>query len=1024
MSKRLKRKSTIIAVVGVLAMIIMGIFLSKMQSTFSLENQQTSMETKLQQIDELVESSEEDTKQTTETYDAIYQSKVESLVYLAANLEGFKPTSSLMKEYRDLLEVTNVLVLDKDGNQVARAQSTAADFTYPRYNQLRTVFSTGEPSEAFEVQTEDAAHRYYGAKIDDKHMFVVEQDSEELYNDVQDTSTWEGILKNVSIGQGGYAFVISDNAYTFTYHPKESLTGQDALDAGVPVEVLEDKNIDRITIDGEKLYCGITHVEGAYVVCAIPEKEILASNNVTVIMQLFIFFAVMIIIVTYGIFVWRQEEEDAQREDSELADINQKDFGTYFYNKIIGRKTATLTIIGIIAIFVISFYLQTLFFISKQAVTNEQHIDEVEQIVVQNEDMVDQLTEEYNNRYLNKCRIAAYALNHNPALVNREKLAELRDVLQIQYVNVFDANGKQIESSSPFLPFTVSQDPEAQSYDFNKLLYGEEYFIQEAQNDEALNEFHQYIGVLLRDENNNANGFVQIAIRPARLQNMLANTTVSKVLDGVKVGTNGFSFAVNKEDHTFAYYPETKYIGRDAVEYGMEEGQFTDGYCDYITIEGEKYYASSLATDDYYIYVVVPDKEIGENCLPIALAATGLSLVFLLIIFVILTFAKKGTDLDNVVVDADNEERMIEVEMPDGRMSVTETADSRWANIALSWGEKTAEQKLGSVLRALWATLAIVICLAVVFKDTIFPSTNTFVYVLSGKWERHVNIFAITGCLIIICVISVGTMFIKEILRMLSKTFGARGETVCRLIISFLKYVSVIAMLYYCFALFGVDTKTLLASAGILSLVIGLGAKTLVSDILAGLFIIFEGEFRVGDIVTIGDWRGTVVEIGVRTTKIEDGGKNVKIISNSNVSGVINMTKRFSYAFCDVGIEYGESLERVENILEKEFPNIKRRLPAIQDGPFYKGVVALGDNSVNIRILAQCAESDRIQLVRDLNREMKLVFDKYDINIPFPQVVLNQPTEFAKASLYEKMRADQFNEKQKEASKEMGREDR
>lgn len=229
--------------------------------------------------------------------------------------------------------------------------------------------------------------------------------------------------------------------------------------------------------------------------------------------------------------------------------------------------------------------------------------------------------------------------------------------------------------------------------------------------------------------------------------------------------------------------------------------------------------------------------------------------------------------------------------------------------------------------------------------------------------------------------------------------------------------------MYYCFALFGVDTATLLASAGILSLVIGLGAKELISDILAGLFIIFEGEFRVGDIVMVGDWRGTVIEIGIRTTKIKDASNNIKIISNSAVSGVINMTRQSSFASCDVGIEYGESLEKVENILEKELPNIKRRVPAIQDGPFYKGVVELADNSVNIRIVAQCQEADRIQVGRDLNREMKILFDKYDINIPFPQVVLNQPTIFEKATAYEKMRADEFNKKQKELSKELTDED-
>ena len=80
----------------------------------------------------------------------------------------------------------------------------------------------------------------------------------------------------------------------------------------------------------------------------------------------------------------------------------------------------------------------------------------------------------------------------------------------------------------------------------------------------------------------------------------------------------------------------------------------------------------------------------------------------------------------------------------------------------------------------------------------------------------------------------------------------------------------------------------------------------------------------------------------------------------------------------------------------------------------------LGDNSVTIRIVVQCSESDRLQLERDLNREMKLIFDKYDISIPFPQVVINQPTEFKKATAAEQRSADQFNAQQKAAARELG----
>lgn len=274
----------------------------------------------------------------------------------------------------------------------------------------------------------------------------------------------------------------------------------------------------------------------------------------------------------------------------------------------------------------------------------------------------------------------------------------------------------------------------------------------------------------------------------------------------------------------------------------------------------------------------------------------------------------------------------------------------------------------------------------------------------------------------IICVVSTITAIIQKLLHMLAGVFGARGETMCRLLSSFIKYATIIGVVYYCLMLIGIDTTTLLASAGILSIAITFGAKELVSDILSGLFIIFEGKFRVGDVIQVGSHSGTVMEIGVRTTKINDGSGNVIITRNSEVSNVTNMTKESSYASVDLDIEYGESLERVENILKDEFPTIRRRLPSIEDGPFYKGVVSLEDNSVTIRVVAKCDEGDRVQLGRDLLREMKLIFDEHEIKIPYSQVVVHQPSEYKKATIREQLRADKFNDDQKVAARDVGNE--
>ena len=176
---------------------------------------------------------------------------------------------------------------------------------------------------------------------------------------------------------------------------------------------------------------------------------------------------------------------------------------------------------------------------------------------------------------------------------------------------------------------------------------------------------------------------------------------------------------------------------------------------------------------------------------------------------------------------------------------------------------------------------------------------------------------------------------------------------------------------------------------------------------------------RVGDIVTVSDFRGTVIEIGIRTTKIEDFLGNIKIFNNSHISGVLNMTKEYSTIPITLSIEYGESLERVENVLKEEFPNIKKKIRKMVNGPFYKGVSGMADSSVNLLVVAQCLEGDRAQVQRDLNRELYLVFNKHGINVPFPQVTVSylKDEENKKSNLKEKREAEIFIADQKRQSK-------
>ncbi|MCR4726022.1 MAG: mechanosensitive ion channel family protein [Clostridia bacterium] len=262
-----------------------------------------------------------------------------------------------------------------------------------------------------------------------------------------------------------------------------------------------------------------------------------------------------------------------------------------------------------------------------------------------------------------------------------------------------------------------------------------------------------------------------------------------------------------------------------------------------------------------------------------------------------------------------------------------------------------------------------------------------------------------------------GSSFIIRVLLRLVAIPLHKGKAIVDILCSLIKYAAVIVLVFFVLKTLGVDTKAILTGIGILGLVVGLGAQPLIADIIAGLFIVFEKVFEIGDIIVVDGFRGTVKEIGIRTTQIVDIGGNVKIINNADLKTVINMTNQLSLAICDIGIEYGESLERVESILKANLPAIKEAIPDIKEGPFYKGVSELADSAVVIRFVANCVEDVKYQVERDMNRQFKLLFDKNNINIPFPQVVVNQPNSFADVTKKQKRDAEKFVEEQKELSK-------
>lgn len=222
---------------------------------------------------------------------------------------------------------------------------------------------------------------------------------------------------------------------------------------------------------------------------------------------------------------------------------------------------------------------------------------------------------------------------------------------------------------------------------------------------------------------------------------------------------------------------------------------------------------------------------------------------------------------------------------------------------------------------------------------------------------------------------------------------GSRAETLGKLFTSVLKYALMIVGIFLVLSIWGVETPTLLASAGILGLALSFGAQSLIEDMLAGLFIIFEKQFKVGDFIQVGDFRGRVTEIGIRTMKIESLVGDIKIINNSDVRQTINASSNLLYSICEISISYEEDLVKAENVIKDNLEEMKQNIKEIIEGPFYGGVDRLEHSGVVLRVTAKCHEEHKYMIRRALTRELKLLFDKHGITIPFNQIVVHMSNE-------------------------------
>lgn len=221
----------------------------------------------------------------------------------------------------------------------------------------------------------------------------------------------------------------------------------------------------------------------------------------------------------------------------------------------------------------------------------------------------------------------------------------------------------------------------------------------------------------------------------------------------------------------------------------------------------------------------------------------------------------------------------------------------------------------------------------------------------------------------------------------LVKTEDHRKRTALSLINNLMRYLAVVAIICGIIAALFVDAGSVFAGLGILALIIGFGAESLISDVVTGAFILVDNQYNVGDIIEVNGFRGTVTEIGIRTTSVADSGGNVKIINNSDMKNVLNRSNNSSKAVCDFSIPYETDLAA----LEKQIPAMLAEIyeanqEKLRAEPVYLGVNELGDSAIVLRFIAEVEESNIYSAARLLNHELFLKMRSIGVECPFTQM--------------------------------------
>ena len=830
---------------------------------------------------------------------------------------------------------------------------------------------TGYMSQFFLVFIDEIGDGYYYAGLNEGDEFF-------NYMQIYSSSETDGLIAATEEAFGGAVLVLDTSEPGLPFNFLSGYFGGPYYgeELGITPDDIQNRR-EVLTIQGEKYRCTYLTsktIDNEVLIFARPYDE---SEQISTALQFMpVTLMMLLFFLTLTVYITASQKFVRERILHESLPARYRPAGLRLRSLALGAAGALL-------VFCTAGIMQAVSALHSETVAGAETIqilfDRLQAMEAEKAAAIRQKDEEWVIGYAE--RIAGL-IREDPALAKREILQEFCGAVGADYIMVFDQDGKETACSRDYENFRLKTGKDDCWEDFSRLLLGIPSVIRDTEKDARTGLERQMIGVSLPLSVNGTDrhGALVMALYPDTIREGESGTVSFEQLKSLMVeGTQ--CFFADAENGDILYATDPSFAGGNIAEFGLAPDTLRNGYMDFALINGVRCYVVTSKASDCVIYSLTDTGVLFRHSLSYGLLAAAVFLaVFLVLCGILMSGYTERSLRDSARAGAPPE-----AEAPSG------PDPGQWGSgsfLLSVWNSKSPEGKAGLAFRWLSClTILLYLGLSRLAERAGGADLSLFSYIMQGGWMRGINLFGICASAIVLITGFVLLTLCGGAVSLLCRVLDSKGETICRLVYNLIQYLTVFVLLYQVFSYMGFPTSTVLASVGLVSLAITFGAQGLVADILAGVFNVLEGGFRVGDIIQTGGFEGVVRDIGVRTTVIESGDQDVKIIENSQIGDVINKTRLTSFVVAELVLSASESLERVEAILETALPDIGRRMDKIISGPVYRGVFEMNGSYPNVKqpammlhIEAECRHADVYAVRCYLNREIVLLCEREHIH--------------------------------------------